>query len=173
MSREEGNRLRLVHESRRERKKRFGELVQMDGSHHDWLEVRGERPVLIGMIDDATNEVIARFFPGESMRALMQTLRLWLETHGRPRAIYADRHSLWVSRAGTPGERDEAVDCAAKLKGRIELDEGGWPEQPTPQFLVHQLSDPRVLDLDEAPEVRGVVIHEPVAKLKYVHSFLP
>jgi transposase len=88
------------HRTRRERRRRFGELVQMDGSHQDWFEGRGERPVLIAMIDDATNRVVARFHPGESMRGLMQTLRLWLETHGRPRAIYADRHSLWVARAG-------------------------------------------------------------------------
>ena len=95
------------HRERRERRKRFGELVQMDGSHHDWLEGRGERMVLIAMIDDATNEVLARFFPGESMRGLMHTLRLWLETHGRPRAIYGDRHSLWVAQAGGSEDRYE------------------------------------------------------------------
>jgi len=95
------------HRMRREPRARFGELVQMDGSHHDWFEGRGARPVLIAMIDDATNEVIARFYPGESMEGLMGTLRVWLETHGRPRAIYADRHSLWVSQSGPPGERDD------------------------------------------------------------------
>ena len=95
------------HRMRREPRARFGELVQMDGSHHDWFEGRGARPVLIAMIDDATNEVIARFFPGESMEGLMGTLRVWLETHGRPRSIYADRHSLWVSQSGPPGERED------------------------------------------------------------------
>jgi hypothetical protein len=63
--------------------------------------------VLIAMIDDATSEVIARFFRSESLEGLMGTLRLWLETHGRPRAIYADRHSLWVAQAGDAGEKDE------------------------------------------------------------------
>ena len=95
------------HRMRREPRARFGDLVQMDGSHHDWFEGRGARPVLIAMIDDATNEVIARFFPGESMEGLMGTLRVWLETHGRPRSIYADRHSLWVSQSGPPGERED------------------------------------------------------------------
>jgi transposase len=94
------------HRRRRERRRCFGELVQVDGSHHDWLEGRGKRMVLIAMIDDATSRVIARFYPGESMEGLMGTLRIWLETHGRPRAIYADRHSLWVSQAGVPGERE-------------------------------------------------------------------
>jgi len=95
------------HRVRRERRRCFGEMVQMDGSHHDWFEGRGERMVLIGMIDDATNEVIARFYPGESGESLMGTLKVWLETHGRPRAIYADRHSLWVAQAGQAGEKDE------------------------------------------------------------------
>jgi transposase len=109
------------HRTRRERRKRFGELVQMDGSHHDWFEGRGERPVLIGMIDDATNEVIARFFPGESMRGLMDTLRVWLETHGCPRAIYADRHSLWVAQAGGSQDRYER-DSTQLRRALKELD---------------------------------------------------
>ena len=100
-------RRRERHRARRERRRCFGEMVQMDGSHHDWFEGRGERCVLIAMIDDATNEVIARFYPGESLAGLMGTLHLWLEMHGRPRAIYADRHSLWVAQAGEAGEKDE------------------------------------------------------------------
>lgn len=95
------------HRARRERRKCFGEMVQMDGSHHDWFEGRGEKCALIAMIDDATNEVIARFFPSESMGSLMGTLRVWLETHGRPHAIYADRHALWVAQAGQAGEKYE------------------------------------------------------------------
>jgi hypothetical protein len=95
------------HRARRERRRCFGELVQIDGSHHDWLEGRGERCVLIAMIDDSTNEVIARFYPSESAESLMGTLKVWLETHGRPRAIYADRHTLWVAQVGKVGEKDE------------------------------------------------------------------
>jgi hypothetical protein len=95
------------HRARRERRRCFGEMVQMDGSHHDWFEGRGERCVLIAMIDDATSKVIARFFPSESMESLMGTLRVWLETFGRPRAIYADRHSLWVAQVGKAGEKEE------------------------------------------------------------------
>jgi transposase len=95
------------HRARRERRKCFGEMVQMDGSYHDWFEGRAEKMTLIGMIDDATSEVIARFFPSESLGSLMGTLRVWLETHGRPRAIYADRHALWVAQAGQAGEKYE------------------------------------------------------------------
>ena len=93
------------HRARRERRRCFGQMVQMDGSNHDWFEGRGERCALIAMIDDASNEVIARFFPSESLESLMGTLRVWLETFGRPRSIYADRHSLWVAKAGKDGEK--------------------------------------------------------------------
>ena len=59
----ERKRRRDPHRSRRPRRACFGELVQMDASEHDWLEGRGEEVVLIGMIDDATNRVLARFYP--------------------------------------------------------------------------------------------------------------
>lgn len=95
------------HRTRRERRECFGELVQIDGSLHDWLEGRGEKMSLMAMIDDATNMVIARFFPAESTASVMETMRLWLEAYGRPKAVYADRHSIWVSMSGEAGEKDE------------------------------------------------------------------
>src|SRR5690606_26228727 len=39
----------------RERRQRYGELVQWDTSEHDWLEGRGEKIYLIKMIDDASS----------------------------------------------------------------------------------------------------------------------
>jgi len=95
------------HRERRERRECFGELVQIDGSDHDWLEGRGPKMSLMAMIDDATSRVIARFFPAESTASVMETMRLWLEAYGRPQAVYADRHSIWVSMSGEAGERDE------------------------------------------------------------------
>lgn len=96
------------HRKKRERRERFGELVQMDGSHHDWLEGRGPKMVLMAMIDDATGEVRALFGPAEDTRTGMLTLRIWLEEFGRPRAIYADRHSIWVTQKGEKGEREDS-----------------------------------------------------------------
>jgi transposase len=57
-----GRRRRRAYRSRRERRPCFGELVQFDGSHHDWFEGRGPRCCLITMIDDATNIRYSRFF---------------------------------------------------------------------------------------------------------------
>jgi len=96
------------HRKKRERRRCFGELVQMDGSHHDWLEGRGPKMVLMAMIDDATGVVRALFGPGEDTRTGMLTLRMWLSEFGRPRAIYADRHSIWVTQKGDAGEKEDS-----------------------------------------------------------------
>jgi len=88
-------RRRDPHRSRRPRRECFGELVQMDASIHDWLEGRGEAMVLISMIDDATNYTMARFYPAGTTEAHMDLLGRWLRRHGRPVAIYTDRHSIF------------------------------------------------------------------------------
>lgn len=80
----------------RERRPRRGELIQIDGSPHDWFESRGERCTLLVFIDDASGEILqARFAPAETTQAYMQTLGAYLERHGRPVALYSDRHSIF------------------------------------------------------------------------------
>jgi hypothetical protein len=66
-------RRRQKHRQWRERKACFGELVQMDGSHHDWFEGRRERAVVMVMIDDATNRTYARFSEQETTLAAYDT----------------------------------------------------------------------------------------------------
>jgi len=83
------------HRSRRERRACFGELVQADGSHHDWLEGRGPRMVLVAMIDDATSKVTARFYPGETTEAYLDLLGRYLKRHGRMVAMYVDRDGIF------------------------------------------------------------------------------
>src|SRR3990167_5015899 len=46
------------HRQWRERKHHFGEMLQIDGSHHDWFEGRCPECVLMGYIDDATNKPV-------------------------------------------------------------------------------------------------------------------
>jgi hypothetical protein len=88
-------RQRDPHRSRRPRRSCFGELVQMDASIHDWLEGRGESMVLIAMIDDATNRIAAKFYASGTVETHMDLLRIWLRQHGRPGALYTDRHSIF------------------------------------------------------------------------------
>ena len=93
--RPKGRREADVHPSR-PRRPRAGELVQVDGSPHDWFEGRGPRCTLIVFVDDATSQLTAlRFFGAETTRAYMETLRAHLESHGRPVALYSDRYSVF------------------------------------------------------------------------------
>jgi Helix-turn-helix domain len=91
----ERKRHRDPHRSRRPRRSCFGELVQMDASIHDWLEGRGETLVLITMIDDATSRLMAKFYRSGSVESHMDLLECWLRAHGRPLAVYTDRHSIF------------------------------------------------------------------------------
>jgi transposase len=88
-------RRRNRHRSRRRRRECFGELVQADGSIHDWLEGRGERMTLLVMIDDATSKVTARFYRAETTEGYFDLLGRYLRKHGRMAAIYADRNSVF------------------------------------------------------------------------------
>jgi transposase len=80
----------------RDRRPRFGELVQIDGSPHDWFEGRGPRCTLIVFVDDATSRLITlRFAPAESTKAYLEALRDHVLTHGRALAYYSDRHGVF------------------------------------------------------------------------------
>ena len=86
---------RKQHRRWRARKEHRGELVQMDGSDHDWFEGRRAKAVLMVMIDDATNCTYARFFEGETTAAAMTTFAGYLAKHGVPQALYVDRDSIY------------------------------------------------------------------------------
>ena len=79
----------------RERKHHVGEMVQMDGSHHSWLEKRGPRLVLMGYVDDASNRVFGRFYDYEGIYPAMDSLRRYIERYGLPQSIYLDKHSTY------------------------------------------------------------------------------
>ena len=116
------------------RRARVGELVQVDGSPHDWFEGRGPRCTLIVFVDDATSRLLAlRFFAAETTGAYMETLRGHLADHGRPVALYSDRCSVFrVNRKGgedaptqftraLPALDIEPIHAATpQAKGRVE-----------------------------------------------------
>jgi transposase len=89
---------------RRERKAHFGELVQLDGSFHDWFEGRGPRPCVMAMIDDATGRTLLRFGAEETTWAAATVLRAWIAAYGIPRALYTDWKNVYL-RAPTTNER--------------------------------------------------------------------
>jgi len=83
------------HRQWRQRKACYGEMVQMDGSHHDWFEGRGEPCVLMGYIDDATGEPFGKFYPYEGTLPAMDSFKRYLEKHGIPVSLYLDKHSTY------------------------------------------------------------------------------
>ena len=90
-------RKRSPHRQRRERKAQFGELVQMDGSIHDWFS-SGKHECLINMVDDATGKTLARMESGETIAGVMTALWRWIEKYGIPMAVYVDLKNVYVSR---------------------------------------------------------------------------
>jgi len=79
----------------RARKDKFGQMVQMDGSHHAWLEQRGPRLVLMGYIDDATGKIYGRFSEYEGTKPAMGGLKGYIRRHGVPGQVYLDKHSTY------------------------------------------------------------------------------
>ena len=87
---------REAHRAARERRPRRGDLVQIDGSKHDWFEGRGPEAVLMVMIDDATNTTLARFFPAEDTASAYDIFERYVHLYGLPVALYPDRDSIYV-----------------------------------------------------------------------------
>jgi hypothetical protein len=80
----------------RHRREHFGELIQIDGSDHRWFEDRAAPCTLLVFIDDATSRLMElRFVPSESTFAYFETLKSYLQHHGRPVAFYSDKHSIF------------------------------------------------------------------------------
>jgi hypothetical protein len=88
-------RKRHKHRAWRERKECFGQMAQLDGSHHDWFEGRRAKAVLMVMIDDATNQTAAWFAEEETTEASYAVFERWVRKHGLPASVYVDRDSIY------------------------------------------------------------------------------
>jgi len=117
----------------RPRRPRLGELIQIDGSPHDWFEGRGARCTLLAFIDDATSRVmVARFVPVESTQAYLDALQTYVTAYGCPAAFYSDRHGIFTKHNPEDGEPTQFQRAIAELgiagiqaltpqaKGRVE-----------------------------------------------------
>jgi transposase-like protein len=89
------SRKKRPHRQWRERKPHRGEMVQMDGSHHDWFEGRGPWCVLMGYVDDATGTVYARLYEYEGTLPAMDGFKRYIRLYGLPQSVYLDRHSTY------------------------------------------------------------------------------
>ncbi len=85
------------HRQWRERKACFGQMVQMDGSHHAWLEKRAPKCVFMGYIDDATGVPFGRFYTHEGTNPAMDSLKRYIKRYGIPQSVYLDNHTTYKS----------------------------------------------------------------------------
>jgi hypothetical protein len=132
-------RRRHKHRQWRERKPCCGQLVQMDGSEHDWFEGRGPRAVLMVMIDDATSRTYVRFADAETTRAAYDVFEGYTRKYGLPHGLYVDRDSIYKT-TRQPSIEEQLAD-----------------EQPLTQFgrAMKQLGVE--LDLAYSPQAKGRV----------------
>jgi hypothetical protein len=152
----------LKHRAWRERRSCVGELVQLDGSDHDWFEGRGPRCVLILYIDDATGRLLyGEFVDVEDTLTLLATTGAYLTRHGRPIAFYVDKDSIYkVNRQATLEEELQdlspitqftramtdlgiEVICAnsPQAKGRVERSFGTHQDRLVKELRLAGISD--------------------------------
>lgn len=147
----------------RERMKHRGELVQIDGSPHAWLEDRAERACLLVFIDDATSEILAaKFVPVESYFAYAGLFKTYFQQHGLPEALYSDRFSVFrvnhknVTTTDAQTEYHRAMKelgievvfaSSPEAKGRVER-----ANQTLQDRLVKEMRLEGICDYEEANE---------------------
>lgn len=102
-------RKRAPHRKRRTAKAHFGELLQLDGSHHLWLEERAEKACLMNLVDDATGRGMFGFAGEETTWAAADLLERWVRRHGVPQALYCDWKNVYLRQA-TSRETIEGIE---------------------------------------------------------------
>ena len=144
-----------IHQSR-ERRSCFGELIQIDGSPHDWFEGRGDKCCLLVFIDDATSRIVnLRFEESETTAGYFRAAREYIEKYGVPVAFYSDKHSIF--RVNTSETKHEGVTqfdramralgveiiCAnsPQAKGRVERANGVLQDRLIKEMRLRGISD--------------------------------
>ena len=154
-------RRRRTYRSRRERRHRFGELVQFDGSHHRWFEDRRQQCCLMNMVDDATGITHAFLIEQETTAAAMRLLWSWIERYGIPQAVYCDRKNAFVlDRKPTVEEQlrglrpmshfqracgklgiEVIVARSPQAKGRVERNHAVYQDRLVKELRLAQIND--------------------------------
>ena len=141
----------------RPRRTKKGELIQLDGSVHNWFEGRGPRCTLLVYIDDATSETLhLKFVKSENTHDYLAATREYIEKHGRPETYYPDKHGVF--RVNHPGalrgdgrtqfgramaELDIRLICAntPQAKGRVERRNRDFQNRLIKAMRIAKISD--------------------------------
>ena len=151
----QSQRKRKGYRQRRERRKRFGELLQIDGSDHAWFGKGYPRSCLLNIVDDATGISLSGLASGETTQILLETLREWVLRYGIPQAVYVDLKSVYISPKSDGYSVFEGV-CkelgigvikaySPQAKGRVERSHGTYQDR-----FVKGLRVAGITDLSEA-----------------------
>jgi len=153
-------RKRAKHRSWRERRAHFGELVQMDGSHHKWFEERAAKCCLMNMVDDAQGTTQSLLAGEETIFAAMGVLWQWIDLYGIPQSLYTDKKNVYVVDEKT---REKAADSGQEVftqfgrachqlgikiitahspeaKGRVERNHGTYQDRLVKEFRLAEIS---------------------------------
>jgi hypothetical protein len=151
------HRKRGKHRSRRPRKEHFGELVQMDGSHHEWFGTGQRRTCLMNMVDDATGATMALMGEQETTDLAMRLLWRWIERYGIPKALYTDKKNVFLTKRQPTIEEQLAGEepmtafgkaCkklgveivpahSPQAKGRVERSNGVYQDRLVKELRLH------------------------------------
>lgn len=153
-------RKRSIHRKRRIPRPHFGELLQMDGSHHRWFEERAGEYCLMNMVDDATKTTLSLMDKEETTELSMRLLWAWIDKYGIPEALYVDHKNVFTTnREPTPEEelRGEVpmtqfgracqklgiqiiTANSPQAKGRVERNHGVYQDRLTKEFRLKGIS---------------------------------
>ena len=144
---------------RRKRRSCFGELEQLDGSPHEWLESRGPICTLHLAVDDATGKITAgRFEDEETTEGYFHLMKTYIQSHGKPLCLYTDKYSSFRVNHGE--DRSKPTQCSRAMKelgikmvaahspqakGRIERTNGILQDR-----LVKELREKDISTIEEA-----------------------
>ena len=99
----------------------FGELIQIDGSYHDWFEGRATKCCLLVYIDDATGKLLhLRFCEAETTFDYMLSTRAYIEQYGKPLAFYSDKHSVF--RVNQKSSQDSKITQFGRILNELNID---------------------------------------------------
>ncbi|KRT56663.1 Integrase core domain, partial [endosymbiont of Ridgeia piscesae] len=154
---------RIVVHQLRNRRPQYGELIQIDGSHHAWFEKRGAKCVALVFVDDATSKLQAvHFCPTEDLRGYFAAMSAYVKSYGCPKEIYTDKHSVFTVNHMRGGENKGQTQFARMLqnlnikqhlanspqaKGRVERMNRVLQDRLVKEFRMANISD---IDADNA-----------------------
>lgn len=142
-----------IHQSR-ERRSCVGELIQIDGSHHDWFEGRADKCCLLVFVDDSSSSLMyARFEQAETTNGYLKATKDYIMTYGIPMAFYSDKHSIFrVNQSSSEAKTSQfqratkelGIDliCAhsPQAKGRIERANGTLQKRLIKEMRLRNIS---------------------------------